>query len=314
MAKTLTSGYTYDVVIIGGGPAGLSAGIYASRNKLRTKVITGPTPGGQISLTYRVENYPGLHEPLTGPELVERLMKHAESYGAELDKREATAVDFSGRPYRVYVSGEALEAKTVIVATGSRNKKLGLESEDRLMGRGVFVCATCDAALYEGLRVVVVGGGDSALQEALDMSKFASEVVVVHRRDRFTACSCLQAGAEEEPRIRFMMNTVVDDILGLDYVEAVRLRNTVTGEESTLQTDGVLVAIGWDPNTGLFRGQLGFDGEGYIVAEGVKTAKPGVFIAGDANDRVYRQVVTACASGCMAALEAEWFLTRRVRG
>jgi thioredoxin reductase (NADPH) len=308
------SGDAYDVVVIGGGPAGLTAGLYTARARLRTKVLTGPTPGGQISLTYRVENYPGLHEPLTGPELVEKLMKHAESFGAELDKREVTSVDFSGRPYHVYVSGEAVESKTVIVATGSRNRRLGLASENRLMGRGVFVCATCDAALYEGLQVVVVGGGDSALQEALDMSKFASEVVVVHRRDAFTACNCLQKSAEEEPKIRFMMNTVVKDILGRDYVEAVRLRDTVTGEESTLKTDGVLVAIGWDPDTALFKGQLGLDGGGYIAADGVKTAKPGIFVAGDVNDRVYRQVVTACASGCMAALEAEWFLTRGVRG
>jgi thioredoxin reductase (NADPH) len=307
------SGDTYDVVVIGGGPAGLTAGLYTARARLRTKVLTGSTPGGQISLTYRVENYPGLHEPLTGPELVEKLMKHAESFGAELDKREAISVDF-GKPYHVYVSGEAVEAKTVIVATGSRNRRLGLASEDRLMGRGVFVCATCDAALYEGLRVVVVGGGDSALQEALDMSKFASEVVVVHRRDAFTACNCLQKSAQKESKIRFIMNTVVEDIIGHDYVEAVRLKDTITGGESTLQTDGVLVAIGWNPDTGLFRGQLDLDGEGYIVAEGVKTGKPGIFVAGDISDRIYRQVVTSCASGCMAALEAEWFLTRSVRG
>jgi thioredoxin reductase (NADPH) len=301
-----------DVLIIGGGPAGLTAGLYAARARLRTRILVGPTPGGQIALTYRVENYPGLHEPMTGPELVERLMAHAESFGAEIDKREARAVDLTAEPPRVDVGDETLEARAVIVATGSRNRRLGLASEDRLMGRGVFVCATCDAALYEGLRVVVVGGGDSALQEALDLSRFAEDVIVVHRRGSFSACNCLQAGAEEEPRIRFMMNTVVEDILGGKYVEAVKLRNAGTGEATTLQTDGVLVAIGWDPNTALFKGQLELDPRGYIVSDGVKTSRPGVFVAGDVNDDTYRQVVTACAGGCMAALEAERYLTRRV--
>jgi thioredoxin reductase (NADPH) len=310
MAKTLTGGGAYDVVVIGGGPAGLSAGVYASRARLRTKVVAGPTPGGQIALTYRVENYPGLHEPLTGPELVQRLQAHAAAFGAELDMREARAVDLGSRPYRIDLGDETVMAMAVIVATGSKNRRLGLASEERLMGRGVFVCATCDAALYEGLRVVVVGGGDSALQEALDMSRFASEVVVVHRGAEFSACACLQEAAKGEPKIRFLMSTVVEDIVGRDYVEAVRLRNTETGEATTLQTDGVLVAVGWEPNTGLLRGQLELDAEGYVVSDSVRTGRPGVFVAGDVSDRVYRQVVTACASGCMAALEAEWFLTR----
>ncbi len=299
-----------DVVVIGGGPAGLTAGLYASRARLSTVVLAGPTPGGQISYTYRVENYPGLHEPTTGPEIVERLVTHATGFGAELDRREATAVDFSVSPYRVHVKDDRIEAKTVIVATGSRNRKLGLESEARLLGRGVFVCATCDAALYEGLRVVVVGGGDSALQEALDLTRFASEVVIVHRRSRFSACSCLSAQVEENPRIRFMMDTVVEEIVGDKVVEAVRLRDNATGEAKMLETDGVLIAVGWEPNSKLFRGQLELDPDGYIEADGVKTSKPGVFVAGDLNDTRYRQLVTASASGCMAALEAEWFLTR----
>jgi len=299
-----------DVVVIGGGPAGLTAGLYASRARLSTVVLAGPTPGGQISYTYRVENYPGFHEPTTGPEIVERLVTHATGFGAELDRREATAVDFSVSPYRVHVKDDVIEAKTVIVATGSRNRKLGLESEGRLLGRGVFVCATCDAALYEGLRVVVVGGGDSALQEALDLTRFASEVVIVHRRSRFSACSCLSAQAMENPRIRFMMDTVVEEIIGDTVVEAVRLRDNETGEAEVLKTDGVLIAVGWEPNSELFRGQLEMDPDGYIVADGVKTSRPGVFVAGDLNDTRYRQLVTASASGCMAALEAEWFLTR----
>lgn len=299
-----------DVVVIGGGPAGLTAALYASRARLSTVVLAGPTPGGQISYTYRVENYPGLHEPTTGPELVERLVTHATGFGAELDRREATAVDFSKRPYRVYVKDGVIEAETVIVATGSRNRMLGLESEGRLLGRGVFVCATCDAALYEGLRVVVVGGGDSALQEALDLTRFASEVVIVHRRNQFSACSCLRARAMENPRISLMMDTVVEEILGDTVVEAVRLRDNTTGEAEVLETDGVLIAVGWEPNSELFRGQLELDPDGYLVADGVKTSRPGVFVAGDLNDTRYRQLVTASASGCMAALEAEWFLTR----
>jgi thioredoxin reductase (NADPH) len=284
--------------------------IYAGRARLSTVILAGPTPGGQISYTYKVENYPGLHEPITGPDLVERLVTHAAGFGAELDRREATAVDFSTRPYRVCVKDDVIEAKTVIVATGSRNRMLGLESESRLLGRGVFVCATCDAALYEGLRVVVVGGGDSALQEALDLTRFASEVIIVHRRGDLSACSCLKSQAEENPQISFMMDTVVEDIVGGGYVEAVRLRDRETGEARLLETDGVLIAVGWEPNSELFRGQLEFDAEGYIVADGVKTSLPGVFVAGDLNDRRYRQLVTASASGCMAALEAEWFLTR----
>ena len=298
-----------DVVVIGGGPAGLTAGLYTSRARLTTVILAGPTPGGQISYTYRVENYPGLHEPTTGPELVERLVTHATGFGAELDRREATAVDFSARPYRVYVKDGVIEAKTVIVATGSRNRMLGLESEARLLGRGVFVCATCDAALYEGLRVVVVGGGDSALQEALDLTRFASEVIIVHRRSRLSACSCLRARAKENPRITFMMDTVVEEILGDKVVEAVLLRDNATGKAEALETDGVLIAVGWVPNSELFRGQLELDPGGHIVADGVKTSRPGVFVAGDLNDSRYRQLVAASASGCMAALEAEWFLT-----
>lgn len=301
-----------DVLVIGGGPAGLAAGMYAARAKLSTRILTGPMPGGQISLTYRVENYPGFHESLTGSELVDRLKAHAAGFGAVIDSREALAVDLTSKPMRVDVEDEKLEAKAVIIATGSRNRRLGLEAEDRLMGRGVFVCATCDAALYEGLRVVVVGGGDSALQEALDLSRFANDVIVVHRTSKLSACRCIQAAAREEPKIRFMLNTVVEDILGENNVEAVKLRSTQTGTVSTLQTDGVLVAIGWEPNTSLFRGQLELDPEGYVVSDGVKTGMPGVFVAGDVNERVYRQVVTACASGCMAAMEADWYLAMRV--
>jgi thioredoxin reductase (NADPH) len=302
--------HLYDVIIIGAGPAGLTAGLYTSRARFKTLIISGAVPGGQIALTYRVDNYPGFHEPITGPELTEKLIEHATGFGAELYKKEATRVDFSKQPYKVYCGEEVYMAKTVIIATGSVNRRLGLDSEEKFFGRGVFVCATCDAALYEGLKVVVVGGGDSAVQEALDMTNFAKEVYIVHRRDKLLACKCLSQRAEEHDKIKILYNYEVDEILGENIVEAVRLRNLKTDEEITLETDGVLIAIGWMPNTKLFKDQLEIDINGYLVSDGLKTKKPGIFIAGDLNDRDYRQVVTACSSGCMAALEAERYLQK----
>lgn len=299
----------YDVIVIGGGPAGLTAAMYTARANLRTLIITGRMVGGQIALTFQVDNYPGFPETITGPELSGRMRKQAEKFKAEFLEDEATAVDFSSTPLNVIVGETVHEAWSVIVATGSSNRKLGLESEERLMGRGVFVCATCDALLYEGKRVVVVGGGDSAVQEALDLAKFAREVVIVHRRERLTACMCLKQRAEENDRIRFLWNTVVQDILGESRVEGVRLKSRETDEEWTLECDGVLLAIGWDPNTSLFDGQLDMDESSYIVSpSGVDTSVKGVFVAGDLNDTKYRQLVTACGSGCMAALEAERYI------
>ncbi len=299
----------YDIIVIGGGPAGLTAAMYTARANLRTLIITGRMVGGQIALTFQVDNYPGFPETITGPELSGRMRKQAEKFKAEFLEDEATAVDFSSTPLNVIVGETVHEAWSVIVATGSSNRKLGLESEERLMGRGVFVCATCDALLYEGKRVVVVGGGDSAVQEALDLAKFAREVVIVHRRERLTACMCLKQRAEENDRIRFLWNTVVQDILGESRVEGVRLKSRETDEEWTLECDGVLLAIGWDPNTSLFDGQLDMDESSYIVSpSGVDTSVKGVFVAGDLNDTKYRQLVTACGSGCMAALEAERYI------
>jgi thioredoxin reductase (NADPH) len=301
----------YDLVIIGGGPAGLTAGIYAGRSKLKTLLLTGAVPGGQIYLTYQVENYPGFPDSISGPDLVDRLVAQVKRFGAELREEEATRVDFSSRPYRVYVGDEVIESRSVIIATGSSNRLLGLESEKRLMGRGVFVCATCDAALYEDLKVVAVGGGDSALQEALDITKFASEVVIVHRNDVFSASRYLIDEVEKNAKITSMMRYAVEEILGENYVDGVRVRNRGSGEEKIIQTDGVLIAIGWDPNTKLLRGQLELTEKGYIVADGVLTSIPGVFVAGDLNDTVYRQVITACGSGCKAAIEAEKYLSRK---
>jgi len=301
----------YDLIIIGGGPSGLTAGIYAGRSKLKTLLIAGNVPGGQIYLTYQVENYPGFPESITGPDLVDRLVAQVKRFGAELKEQEATKIDLSTQPYKVNIGDDTYETSSVIIATGSRNRLLGLESETRLMGRGVFVCATCDAALYEELKVVAVGGGESALQEALDISKFANEVVIVHRGSAFTATQYLIDEVESNPKITTLMQHTVEEILGEDYVEGVRVRDRDTGEESVIKTDGVLIAIGWIPNTGLFKDQLELTDQGYIVADGVFTSKPGVFVAGDLNDTEYRQLVTACSSGCKAAIEVEKYLSKQ---
>lgn len=301
----------YDLIIIGGGPAGLTAGIYAGRAKLKTLLVAGNIPGGQIYLTYQVDNYPGFPDSITGPDLVDRMIAQVERFGAEIVKRESTKVDLSSQPYKVYIGEEVHETTSVIIATGSSNRLLGLESETRLMGKGVFVCATCDAALYEDLKVVAVGGGESALQEALDITKFANEVIIVHRGSGFSATQYLIDEVGSNPKIKTMMRHTVEEILGEDFVEGIRVRNRDTGEESEIKTDGVLIAIGWIPNTGLFKDQLELTEQGYIVADDVFTSKPGVFVAGDLNDTEYRQLVTACSSGCKAAIEAEKYLSRK---
>ena len=301
----------YDIIIIGAGPSGLTASLYTSRAKFKTLTITGPMVGGQIALTYTVDNYPGFPEGITGPELSDLMKKQAEKFGTEFLDSSVTSVDFSSKPMKVFTDTDEYQAKSVIIATGSLNRKLGLESEDRLMGRGVFVCATCDAVLYQDKTVVVVGGGDSAVQEALDLSKFASKIYVVHRRDELTACKCLTARALENEKISFIWNTEVIDILGERRVESVRLRNRKIGEEYTRDTDGVLLAIGWIPNTDLFKGQVELDEKGYIISKNdVETSVEGVFVCGDINDSEYRQVITACGSGCMAAIRAERYLQR----
>lgn len=300
----------YDIAIIGGGPAGLTAAIYAGRMKRDTIIATGPSKGGQIFLTYQVDNYPGFPEGVTGPDLVNKFVAQVKRFGAKIDERLVTSVDFSSTPYKLTIGDELVEARTVIVATGSKNRELGLESEKRLMGRGVFVCATCDAALYEDLRVVVIGGGDSAVQEALDLTKFAEDVIIVHRGEKFSATQYLIDEANENPKISTRFSTEVKEILGKDFVTGVILKDKVSGEENQIDTDGVLIAIGWDPQTEIFKDQLKLTEKGYIVSEDVKTNKPGVYVAGDLNDIKYRQLVTACGSGCRAVLEAEEYLTQ----
>jgi thioredoxin reductase (NADPH) len=294
----------YDVIVLGAGPAGLTAALYTARAKLKILVVTGPMVGGQIAFTYQVDNYPGFPEGITGPELSDKFKAHAERFGAEFLDGDATRVDFSTIPYKVSVGEKVLEARSVIVATGMTHRRLGVPGEDRLMGRGVFVCATCDAVLYEDRKAIVVGGGDSAIQEALDLARFASEVTIVHRRDETRACRCLMDKAENDPKIKFFYNTEVIEILGDKRVKQVNLKDLITGASKLVDTDGVLLAIGWDPNTAIFRGQLDMDGNGNLKAEGVKTSKSGIYIAGDLMDKRYRQVVTSCGNGCAAALEA----------
>jgi thioredoxin reductase (NADPH) len=298
----------YDLIIIGGGPAGLTAGLYAGRSKLKTLLIASKVPGGQINLTYTVENYPGFPGSITGPELISRMMKQVKHFGTEIKEEEATSVDFSKQPYKVFIGEETYTSRSIIVTTGSSNRLLGIESEKRLIGRGVFLCATCDAALYEDLRVVVVGGGDSALQEALDLSKFAREVILVHRGSEFTASRYLVDEVMKNEKIDIFLQHTVEEILGNEFVEGVKLRKRDLDRELILKTNGVLIAIGWIPNTKIFEGDLELTNQGYVVADGVFTNKPGIFVAGDLNDTVYRQLVTACSSGCMAAIEADKYL------
>lgn len=260
-------------------------------------------------MTYQVDNYPGFPEGITGPDLIELMRRQAEIFEAKFIESEATAVDFASKPLKVYVDNEEYQSSTVIVAMGSVGRKLGIESEDRLMGRGVFVCATCDALLYEGKRVVVVGGGDSAVQEALDLAKFANEVIIVHRRHELSACLCLKNRANENNKIGFIWNTVVEEILGERRVEGVKLRDLYTGEKRTIKCDGVLIAVGWDPNTDIFKGQLNLDDRGYIMSKtGTSTSVEGVFVGGDIIDEKYRQIVTASGSACKAALDAERYI------
>ena len=287
----------------------MTAAIYAGRNGLKTLVIAGSSWGGQLMLTSDVENYPGFSEGVMGPELMESMRRQAEKFGAEIIFEDATSVDFKNRPFKVMVGDDLYEARSVIIATGASPRLLGLESERRLKGKGVSVCATCDGPFFRGKRVVVVGGGDTAIEEALELTKFAEEVIVIHRRDRLRASKLLQERAFRNQKIRFIWKAIVSDILGKDRVEGVRLRRRDTGEEFTLKCDGVFIAIGRDPNTEIFRGQIELDKDGYVVTyDETRTSVDGVFAAGDVKDRRYRQAVVAAGFGCMAALDAERYL------
>ena len=303
-----------NVIVIGGGPAGYTAALYAARANLEPLVIEGFNWGGQLMITSDVENYPGYPDGVMGPAMMQDFRRQAERFGAEFVTDDVTRVDFSQRPFRVWVGDDEYRADSVIVATGARARQLGLPSEQVLQGRGVSYCATCDAAFFRDKVVVVVGGGDSAMEEALFISRFASKVIVVHRREEFRASPIMVDRARSNEKIEFMLNKVVDEVLGDGKVTGVRLIDTVTGDESVVDADGVFVAIGHDPNTELFLDQLDHDPEtGYLITRGKSTATniPGVFAAGDVQDHTYRQAVTAAGSGCAAALDAERWLSEQ---
>jgi thioredoxin reductase (NADPH) len=306
-----------EVIVIGGAAAGYTAALYTARANMSPLVIEGVNWGGQLMITSDVENYPGYAGGVLGPEMMQEFRKQAERFGAEFVTDDVTKVDFSERPFRVWVGEDEYRAETVIVATGANARQLGLESERTLQGRGVSYCAVCDAAFFRDKDVVVVGGGDSAMEEATFLAKFASKVTVVHRRDVFRASPIMVDRAQATEKIEFVTDSVVEEVLGDGLVTGVRVRNVKTDETTHIPAEGFFVAIGHDPTTELFKDQLDMDPEsGYLITRGktTETNIPGVFAAGDVQDDVYRQAVTAAGSGCMAALDAErWLAAERGR-
>ena len=300
----------HDLIIIGGGPAGYTAALYAARANLRPLVIEGFQWGGQLMITSDVENYPGYPSGVMGPEMMAEFRRQAERFGTEFITDDVTRVDLSERPFRVFVEDTEYRANTVIVATGASARWLGLPGEQTYQGRGVSACATCDGSFFRGKELIVVGGGDTAMEEATFLTRFATKVTLVHRRDEFRASPIMLDRARQNEKIEFVTNAVVDDIHGDGKVESVTLRDTETGRTWEQAVDGVFVAIGHDPNTKLFVDQLDHDDAGYLITKPgtTETNVPGVFAAGDVQDHTYRQAVTAAGSGCMAALDAERFL------
>ena len=300
-----------DVIIIGSGPAGLTAALYTARANLKPLLIEGLEAGGQLMLTTAVENYPGFRDGIMGPELMAEMRAQAERFGTEIVQGDVTKLDLSGPPVTVTTSAGDEQAGALILATGASARLLGLESERALMGHGVSTCATCDGYFFRGKPIAVVGGGDSAMEEATFLTKFASHVTIIHRRDHFRASKIMQDKARANDKISFELDTVVDEVRDVEQgvVTGAVLRNVRTNEAKELQVDGLFVAIGHTPNTGLVAGQLELDGNGYIIpGRGATTSVPGVFACGDVQDHVYRQAITAAGSGCMAAIDAERYL------
>ena len=302
-----------DVVIIGSGPAGLTAAVYAARANLHPIVIEGIGAGGQLMLTTDVENYPGFPDGIMGPELMLKFREQAQRFGTEFLTADVDRVDLSERPFGIWVGDTELRAQSVIIATGAKARMLGLPAEERLLGHGVSTCATCDGFFFRQKPLAIVGGGDTAIEEALFLTKFATSVTVIHRRDELRASQIMQDRAFANDKIDFKWNAVVDDVVGDAKVDSLVLRDTQTGETSDFAVDGLFVAIGHDPNTALFVGQLEMNEDGYLITEpdSTRTSVEGVFAAGDVQDHVFRQAITAAGSGCMAAIEAERWLSEQ---
>ncbi|TMH95292.1 thioredoxin-disulfide reductase [Candidatus Bathyarchaeota archaeon] len=304
----------YDVIILGSGSAGYTAAVYSCRAGRKTLLIAGSIPGGQLMLTSDVENFPGFPEAILGPELMERLRKQAERFGPEIIYDDASKVNFKSKPFEVTVGKRILQGKTIIISTGANAKWLGIPSETKLRGHGVSSCATCDGYFFKEKEVVVVGGGDTAMEEATFLANITRKVTVVHRRDRLRASQIMQERSLKNPKINFVWDSVVEEILGDGNVTGIRSKNLKTGKEQLLKADGVFVAIGYEPNTSVFKGQIDLDPRGYIITRNeTETNVPGIFAAGDVRDFRYRQAVTAAADGCKAAMDADRFISEHYK-